>query len=303
VASRLPPALIPPDRLRRVEQAAQRLPECYLAGLECRLVGRGQPVDLWICPALDAEPLRRAGAWLAGQPWEPLHPLARHLESQGPPWPTRHGAWTLEFDLDADEPLPLPSSFVTFGATEGGQGPWQILQHLWEGSRGQALGPEDRAALKDLLRRCPEGTLAGLGFLYPRAGSPARLMLAVPNARSLAGWLGRRHQQVEALFGGLAERLVAAAAIHPDTESSVSIEAYLWRAEAWGELAARLVRMGLCLPDRARALLRLAEHRAPSGGAWCSLNHVKMALTSAGQASVKAYPAFGAETPGDFNLP
>lgn len=106
---------------------------------------------------------------------------------------------------------------------------------------------------------------------------------------------------MEALFGGLAERLVAAAAIHPDTESSVSIEAYLWRAEAWGELAVRLVRMGLCLPDRARALLRLAEHRAPSGGAWCSLNHVKMALTADGQASVKAYPAFGAETPGDFN--
>ncbi len=266
-------------------------------------MGRGKPVDLWICPALEAEPLRRAGSWLARQPWEALHPLARTLEREGPPWPTSHGAWTLEFDLDVDEPLPLPSSFVTFGATEGGQGAWQILQHLWEGSRGEALGPEDRAALKDLLRRCPEGTLAGLGFLYPRAGSPARLMLAVPNAKALSGWLGPRHRQVEALFGGLAERLVAASAIHPDTEPTLSIEAYLWRAEAWGELATRLVRMGLCLPDRARALLRLAEHRAPTGGAWCSLNHVKMALGADGSTTVKAYPAFGAEHPGDFEFP
>jgi len=128
-------------------------------------------------------------------------------------------------------------------------------------------------------------------------------MLAVPNAKSLSGWLGPRHRQVEALFGGLAERLVAASAIHPDSEPTLSIEAYLWRAEAWGELAIRLVRMGLCLPDRARALVRLAEHRAPSGGAWCSLNHVKMALGADGSTTVKAYPAFGAESPGDFNVP
>jgi hypothetical protein len=303
VAPRLPPALIPPDRLQRIEQAAQCLPECYLAGLECRLVDRNQPVDLWICPALDAEPLRRAGTWLAGMPWEPLRPLARHLEGEGPPWPTHHGAWTLEFDLDTDEPLPMPSSFVTFGASAENQSPWQILQHLWEGSRGRAWEAKDRAALKNLLRRCPEGKLAGLGFLYPRTGSPARLMLAVPNAKALSGWLGRRHRQVEALFGGLAERLVAATAIHPKTESSISIEAYLWQAEAWSELAERLVRMGLCLPDRARALLLLTENRAPSGGAWCSLNHVKMALPSKGKASVKAYPAFGAENPGGFKAP
>jgi len=300
VAARLPRELVPPERLLRLNRAARRLPPCYLAGLECRLVGQGQPVDIWVCPALEQVALRRAGAWLQRQPWLALQPLAGELVRTGPPWPTGHGAWTLEFDLANPEPLPLPSSFVTFGAAEGRAGAWTTLQRLWTGSRGQPPGVRDRKAIESLLERCPEGNLAGLGFLYPRPGSPARLMLAVPQAEALAGWLENRWTEVQALFGGLTDQLVAAASIHPGAEATISIEAYLWRPEAWTELADRLVGRGLCLPERAPALTRLARIRGIEDGAWCSLNHVKLALGRDGSAAVKAYPAFGLENPGEF---
>ncbi len=300
VAARLPRELVPAARLRRLVQAARRLPPCYLAGLECRLRGEGQPVDLWICPALAPEPLRRVGTWLRRQPWPPLHPLAEHLTRTGPPWPTGHGAWTLEFDLATPEPLPLPSSFVTFGAAEGRTEARATLETLWTGSRGQPPGAADRAALEGLLEGCPEGNLAGLGFLYPRPGSPARLMLAVPRAEALAGWLGERWTEVQALFGGLTDQLVVGAPIHPGAEATVSIEAYLWQDGAWQELADRLVGRGLCLPKRAAALVRLARTRGAVEGAWCSLNHVKLALGRDGSAAVKAYPAFGPESPREF---
>lgn len=300
VATRLPRELVPPSRLQRLTRTARLLPPCYLAGLECRLVGRGQPVDMWICPALAPAPLRRVGAWLQGQPWPALQPLAGELLGMGPPWPTGHGAWTLEFDLGTQKTLPLPSSFVTFGAAEGRAGAWATLERLWTGSRGQPPEAGDRAAIESLLQRCPEGSLAGLGFLYPRPGSPARLMLAVPRAEALAGWLQARWTEVEALFGGLTDHLVAGAAIHPGAEATVSVEAYLWQPEAWLELADRLVRRGLCLPERAPALTRLAGTRGVEDGAWCSLNHVKLALGRDGSAAVKAYPAFGLESPGEF---
>lgn len=295
----LPPVLVPPAWRDRLRRAAALVPPCLVAGLECRLGGDSGPVDLWICPALDPGGLSRWGGWLLGQPWPPLAPLGRVLERLAPPWPADRAAWALEFDLEAPEALPLPSSFVTFQAGEPRGDLEATVTGLWTGARGAPPAPEDLAALRALADRCPEGTLAGLGFLDSRPGKPARLMLAVPRASCLEGLLGAGASRAERLLGELPERLVLGMALHPGAEATASLEVYMGAA-SWPEALGALVREGLCTFERAEALVDLASGTRAPAGTWSSLNHLKLAFGPEGKVAVKAYPAFGFLDLGDW---
>lgn len=107
VAPDLPSALASPAVLRRVRAIARTLPPASLSGLECRLDGRGAPVDLaarWepqlvvgVAGGRDDAGWRRIGRLAAGL-GEP------DMAGVGPLW--------LAFDVDElSDPDPLPSAY------------------------------------------------------------------------------------------------------------------------------------------------------------------------------------------------
>lgn len=288
-----PHTLFSSAQIERLRQAAASLPACFLVGLECRLRSQNEPTDIWICPGLQIPELIQAGHWLQNTSWPQLQPLAQRLVAGRPPWPLRWGAWTLEFDLASPQALPLPSSFVTF-ASEGNTLNWQeTVRELWLGSCDCAPSATEEQASERIHERCPQATLAGLGFLHPRAGAPTRLMLGLPTFADLEIYLPRHAQAVLNLVSGVADRLVLGTPLFYEQEKRQSVEAYLSSLEAWQELTSRLVAAHLCDHEKAAGLLSLAAHQGLDGNMFCTMNHVKIAVSDEGKLEVKGYPSFG----------
>ena len=291
----LPHELVSAASYERLRALAPLLPQSILVGLECRLREQDEPVDLWICPGLDPHTLSGSAAWLARQAWPEFAPLAACLERGKPPWPCAFGAWTTEFDLKAwdtqAEQPPIPSSFVTFGTANPRLDISETLKTLWQGERGQTMPSEISGQLDNVLQRCPEGELAGLGFLYPRPLQPARLMLRVQKVSDLSSLLGDKTAAAQRLLDGLTFQVVIGTPFDYRQEPRQSLEAYLSGAEAWQELARRLVEQGYSTAAKAEAMLDLAVHPRHTGSAAVTLNHVKLALHADGYREVKAYPS------------
>ena len=291
----LPPELVSAASYQRLLALAPLLPPSVLVGLECRLREQDEPVDLWICPGLDPHTLSGSASWLTSQAWPEFAPLAACLEREKPPWPCAFGAWTTEFDLKAwdtqAERPPIPSSFVTFGTANPRLNITETLAVLWQGERAQTMPPEISGQLDNVLKRCPEGELAGLGFLYPRPLQPARLMLRVQNIGDLSGLLGDKLSAAQSLLDGLTFQVVIGTPFDYQQEPRQSLEAYLSGAEAWEELSRRLVEQGYSTQSKAAAMLDLAIHPRHAKNAMVTLNHVKLALHADGYREVKAYPS------------
>ncbi len=290
----LPRELVAADDYARLQAMARRLPPTIMVGLECRLLPTSEAVDMWICPGLTAPDLAQSSAWLRQTGWPSFAPLADRLEQQRPPWPLSAGVWTIEFDLaswDEGQPLSLPSSFVTFSHADPPLDAEAVISELWQGERGQAMDSAELRQLRLLLQRCPSGELAGWGFLYPRAHTPARLMLRVAKLEELADLLGEHLHLAQRLLEGLTYQVVIGTPLYYEQERRQSLEAYISSPSAWQELARRLVAQQYSTEAKAQALLELALHPIRTEGALTTLNHVKMAIKENGQAEVKAYPS------------
>lgn len=284
----IPEVLISKDRYERLLRAAKHFPPCVLIGLECRLKGDG-PCDIWICPGLEAEDLKNSASWLREMGWPPFADIANSLE-QGVPWPA-NGAWTVEFDMDSHQELPMPSSFVTFGKITPKLDIFATVKALWKAETGKNFSASDTKKLFKLLKACPSGELAGFGILHPRPSRPVRLMLSVDSPEEMGMLPPRDRLLVRKVFGDYCTHLVIAAALDRKTERRFSIEGYI-KPECLEALIDNITALGLCLPEKAQALLELARHE-PVNNMWCSLNHLKLSIKENGSHEIKAYPSLG----------
>ena len=302
----LPQELINEEQFALLQALAAKIPPAVVLGLECRLLDGDAPVDLWICPGLSGADLRRAGSIWPTAMWPDFAPLAGALKEGQIPWPAE-GAWTVEFDLGAwkasDFP-PQPCSFVTYGSAAPPLDIEKTVKDYWQGARGHDMPSAELEALRQILKRCPSGELAGWGFLYPRAQQPARLMLRTQTLADLSGLLGHHLPRAQRLLEGLTYQVVIGTPLHYEQERRQSLEAYIQGEDKWCELARRLVAQEYCTPAKAQGLLRLALAPQKSGNTLVTLNHVKLALRQDGGAEVKAYPsAFGATNPSQTGTP
>ncbi len=284
----IPEELITATQYERLERAAKHFPPCVLIGLECRLKGTG-PADIWICPGITHEQLQASAKWLLSQNWPQFAPLAKVLEERVP-WPG-NGVWTVEFDTDSRQDMPMPSSFVTFGQVTPKLDIAATVTELWKAEDGKEPGVKDIQNLYKLMKLCPDGELAGFGLLHPRPGRPVRLMLSVNSADQMGMLPAPSRRLVSKVFGNYCTHLVIAAALNRKAERRFSIEGYI-KPECIESLAENIVRLGFCEPRKAQALLELASH-APASNMWCSLNHLKLSIPENGRCEVKAYPSLG----------
>ncbi|MDO5297034.1 MAG: hypothetical protein Q4F00_10490 [bacterium] len=291
----LPKALVSDTSYQRLQALASLLPQAILVGLECRLRTEDEPVDLWICPALEPDALQQSVPWLRRQAWPEFAPLAGRLEKKSPPWPCQFGAWTTEFDLknwDTQSNCPpIPSSFVTFSTASPPLNIRETLAALWQGERAAAMPSEIEQQLRTILEHCPKGELAGLGFLYPRIMQPARLMLRVSQLSDLRALLGDKLPIAQKLLDSITFQVAIGTPFDYRQEPRQSLEAYLPGPEAWQELAKRLVAQGYSTAAKTEAMLDLALHPRSHGKVMVTLNHVKLALHADGYREVKAYPS------------
>lgn len=264
---------------------AARLPAGVAGGfyLECRLGEPGGAVD-WIprVPIAGGEILSgrnprirvpREVAWSAG--WGPVarfcarwsdEPLLRRAVAE---------IW-LEFDLEAGgDAFPAPSVFAAFdepAVAAFGDGEWSALLDLLLDALAETASAATRAAVHAALRRRPAGaTVPYLGFLLSRPEQAVRLYLgsiaapALPAAFAAAGWPGDPRELAEViarLVGGTAPGVGMAHVDFADgialprvgVEFTLSRREQLRGAIAEGAFLDRLVEIGLCTPEKRRAL-------------------------------------------------
>lgn len=292
--SALPQELVSASRFAQLQALAHFLPPSILVGLECRLGAADEAIDLWICPGLTPGDLQPTAAWLRERGWREFAPLARSLRRGEVPWDCALGAWTTEFDLagwDKRTAPPRPSSFVTFGTAKERHPIVPALERLWRGERGRNMPRAQREQLQRLLCQCPQGELAGWGFLYPRPGQPGRLMLRIKELPDLAALLGDKLEIALKLLDGLTWQVVIGTPLYYRDERRQSLEAYVRGEANWQELTRRMVAQGYCSPNKAEALMQLTTQTSNTQGTTVTLNHVKLALPAQDPAQVKAYPS------------
>jgi hypothetical protein len=278
LAPHLPPEVVSPAAVARMQRAASTLFPVSGVGFEARLAGDPAQVDLCMRVMPEDGSAAILGGWhhrhapaapLLDDPyWQRLARLSRLLWAADDvmlrPFVNRIG---LELDSnDLDGACARPSiAFFDLPTTTGPNGAGLVktmTDIVLPLARERIIGPEQRRQIRAVVAALvPIGRLRHVGVPLQRPDSAIRLVFGVPLDR-IAHCLTRLG------FGARADAIGAAASVigHDVTEIAlqvdvgdalgpkVGIEFHASKAEAWAGLLKRLTAHRLCTPERAIAL-------------------------------------------------
>ncbi len=282
--------LATPERVRRIEQLACRLPPITPAGFEFRLVSNEGQVDLLQCieahnnePALLLEHLRSTG--LAAEPaWRRLYEFCvAWADAATPLHKAVHDIW-LEFDLDEQAmtspqafAAPIPSVFFGFHRTLPAPDRLAAIDFALPLLLGMELPP----LLRDNLTRCfenmPEGAIVShIAVMLARAVGAVRVNVQYARLEQIEpyltqlGWQSsvRRFEpsleRIYELVKFVTLCLDIGETIYPRLGLECSSHSIPNRVADLTPLLDDLVERKLCTPEKHDALLRWEGIASPT---------------------------------------
>jgi hypothetical protein len=309
LAPRLVPPLFDPEMVGRLRRLAMRLPGGCQGTLETRLSPGAAPVDLSL-RLRTADEARDLAARLPSMEGFLLRWAAGALAPVRSIW--------LEFDLDREPDGDRPPAPVVCAKLPHGIDPGWLTDTLLPALQGRPLPAGQRA----LILACLEALPASASLLYIfslRARGSEAIRLEIfglePAAmlgylRSLAPETASAVEEVSTIFAGV-ERLHLSfdvtAAILPRIGIEGSYPHQPSREPRWATFFERLVRRGLCAPEKRDAALAwpgydtfwTVPERWPVAeigpGGFCvrALSHLKVVCAPGREPEAKAYLIFG----------
>jgi hypothetical protein len=326
--SHVHPTLVSPACFTDVLAVASNLPLALarpFVMLECRLGEERPSADLAV-PALaplgGREALTRVvspdglSSIVRTDPsWQPIHRfVARWADPDSSLYQGISKVW-LEFDIGGQPArVSVPSLFFSpetadylrrnlFSVEAGTNVDMLLIELACASLQGRPLMPATRRVVTGCLEALPPGAkIQFVGVMLPRETPDLRLIFSgltageVPRYLSRAGWngpaddLASKIEPILALVDYVWLALDAGESIGP----RVGLECYFNHrrqpAEGlrWQTFVGHLVERGLCLSDKAEALLSYQE---ADSGSRHSLHHVKVSYTAGGLLEAKVYLA------------
>jgi hypothetical protein len=308
-APRLVEPLFDPESVRRLQRLAMRLPGECQGTLETRLAPKAAPVDLSLRARTTAEARDLAARLPCVQGF-----LLRWVEGQLAPV---RSIW-LEFDLDREPdgaglPVPVVCAKLPSNTDSG----W-LVDTLLPALQGGALASGQRASILACLDALPaSASLLYVFSLRARGSDAIRLEIFGLEPAAMLGYLRSLAPetvpavaQVSTIFAGV-ERLHLSFDVMDAILPRIGIEGSFPRQPSreprWAAFFERLVRRGLCSPEKRDAVLAwpgydtfwTAPERwpvaelGPRGFCVRALSHLKVVCRPDREPEVKAYLIFG----------
>lgn len=326
VSHALRPPLFSAEAMAHLRALADRLPSCSVGGFECRLGEKSPRVDFHVF--LPTGSLRLIDTFRDHPGWQPLRDLAGLCADRASPVGRGVLNFVLEFDVEAPrDEIPAPSVFAALARppAPGAELATSVVR--------EQLRPTPLARLRQQVDRCLDALVPGAfvnhaGAMTVREPRVVRLNVGgvgpdrVPQCLAAMGW-----------DGDLEHIRSAVARLEPWTDSldlaldvsetglmpRLGFECFLHRQPAdeprWQGLLDQLVRLGLCAPDKAQALVRWpgVDRQGTSPGPWPlalvvadrilaervvsffvrRINHLKVIVDGGRMREAKAYLLFG----------
>jgi len=305
VEPHLEPVLVGKRQWLRITGLAAELPDCSVAGFECRL-GPDQPrVDfsMKLAPGRLALPER----FLAHPVWQRLMSFCEKWTEHGRPLNSRASDIWLEFDLqDAVPADPLPIIFLIYRTrTKDDSEIAENLALLWPRPPSEAL----RGALHSCMMALPEGSaVPAVGLMISRGIGLLRIEVDGLTCSSLSGfldsvgWSGSSVElaRVKDMFSPVVDRMVLGLDLDGTILPSLGLMFYPGERKPeqlsrFAALIRTLVACGLCDPDKAAALSKWegVNWRAVQRRAWPrSLYWVDRFMQSRAESAICRYISF-----------